>query len=291
MISPNYIIKYTDSTGGIMKLFKITSLLIISVIICSCATTSGDIVDMQTLFDPASEVKLETISFDDGELLPIYNSGSIIGFYERYDNKSYSVYSAKIYSNQKELLYSIVPTETKEGKIVIHIKNRDDQRGNIEITKKALNLLQYDYNIIVNYYNQPFNLTYSFREDMSGSRSEQYMVLRDSTPFLGYSLNKKYTYLYEKPTFTESIYSSSDSSSRPNDVSFWTVCTKVINEVNEIIVQREAQEAEQARLEAQINKIEQDSFLNNNNTNNTGGLKKWNNDGTVDNNHNPFDSF
>ncbi|MBN1798107.1 MAG: hypothetical protein JW822_06005 [Spirochaetales bacterium] len=247
-------------------------------------------------------IEIDTIAFEIKDLLGIRQKlGQEIATYQRIPNPNYTVSSAKLFTTGGKELYTLVPNVDQFG-VHIHIKNNLGRRGNIDITVKpelsGFASMTVKFTINTNFFNQPYTfhiyektvITASFSPDQK--TNGQYILYHNDNPVLAYVSmydmshpeNNKITIVADHEFVTENKY----------DLAAWCVIFILIQDVNEQLA------ADARQQNANRNFMDDDYWNNPHDTNpvNTPPpimtpppATRWNNNGTLDNNNNPFDNF
>jgi len=245
-------------------------------------------------------IEIDTIAFEVKDLLGIRQKlGQEIAKYQRIPNPNYSVYSAKVFTTGVKELYTLVPNVDQFG-MHIHIKNNPGRRGKIDITSKpemGFTSMTVKYTINTDFFGQPYTFHFYAKSVMTASFTPdqkthaQYILYYKDNPVLAYVSsfdlsnpeNNKITIVADHEFFVQNKH----------DLAAWCVIFILIQDANEQL----AEEARQRNAHGGF--MDDDSLINpynphstfDNNSQNTLPSTRWNNDGSIDYNNNPFDNF
>ncbi|MEQ6119052.1 hypothetical protein [Reichenbachiella sp. MALMAid0571] len=112
-----------------------------------------------SISDPI-EIKLDNVAFDEDSYMSILDSeNKAIAYFDRFENKSCAVKSAKLFNLDNELIYVLVPLISNQG-FEIHLKDANNVRGYIKtIAKPGGFKLIYDSDI--SYFLKPYDFEIS----------------------------------------------------------------------------------------------------------------------------------
>ena len=108
-----------------------------------------------SISDPI-EIKLDNVSFDRDSYMSIMDAdNNVIAYYDRFDNKSCAVKSARLYNLKNELIYTLVPIISFQN-LEVHFKDTSDVRGHLKTTAKVSGF-KVEYESDVSYFQKPFD--------------------------------------------------------------------------------------------------------------------------------------
>jgi hypothetical protein len=245
-------------------------------------------------------LEVDTIAFEVNDLLAIREKlGEKIAAYRRIPNPNYSVYSAKVYSDKGRELYTLVPNVDQSG-IQIHIRDRQGQRGKVEISAKpemGFGQITIRYTNSVDFFGEPFGfdfysksiMTAGFSPDVK-SRSQYVLNYRDR-PVLAFV--SSYDQSHPDGNKINIIADHEFVKTHEQELAAWCVLFVLLQDVNK-------QMASDSYRQNPGHGFGTDDAIHsptgplptpNNTWNTPPPPTQWNNNGTIDNNHNPFDSF
>jgi len=290
-----------------IRLFLLVSVL--SLLILSCMSMTMESVsssfpggnppgNAEVIIKNQDIIKIDTVAFEAKDLLGIRQmSGREIARYQRIPNPNYSVFSAKVFDAGGKELYILVPTVDQFG-VHVHIKNSIGAQGNVDLSAKpefgGFGSMTVKFTINTDFFNQPYKFHFYEKNVMTASFSpdqktnSQYILFYEGRPVLAcvsrfdlsHPENNKVNYLADREFFIN----------KEEDLAAWSVIFMLVQDVN----------AQMAAENRQRNP--QRSFMTNephetfpgsgrNNPPDVPPVRRWNNDGSLDNNYNPFDSF
>jgi hypothetical protein len=173
-----------------------------------------------------TKLNIDNVSFDEKSFMTIYvYSNDVVAYYDRFENKSYKVKSARIYNKKNKLKYTLVPLSDVSG-VTIHIKNDLNQRGKITIAPKV-DIGKVSFNITVDFFNQSYKLEKimnmnppSIEMKYNLKKADQ-VVLTSSTKIASGSQTENTGILIDK-TMLES----------PDVAACWSIILLLLNEID-----------------------------------------------------------
>jgi len=254
---------------------------------------AGDVIKNQEIID------IDIIVFDMMDMLRIhFRGGQDIAKYQRILNPNYSVYSAKVFSFDGTEKCIIVPKVDQAG-THYYFKDNQGKQASVDMTVvphlNGFGSILAKYSITTGYFKPDFVLHIFEKSVMTTGFSidiktdAQFLLYFRNTPVLAYVVHSDLS----NPK-NDSAYIVADRNfvhDNENDAAAWCVLFVLIRETN-------------AQLAAENNRHQS---RNTDPWNTTQPWitpiprtrdpledlpqRKWNNDGTPDNNHNPFDRF
>ncbi len=172
-------------------------------------------------------IHLDNVAFDEDAYMKVLDSdNTTIAYYDRFENKSTAVKSVKIFNSNKELMSVLVPLMTDRG-YEIHIKNKDGQRGYIDLTGRIKGLKAV-YDSKVDYFQQPFSFRFSTKMGIgkvSARHAVSYLdkeVMTYETKVAGFSKVEITPFLVDKTFFKD----------HQVDVANWALIIQLMKELS-----------------------------------------------------------
>jgi hypothetical protein len=235
--------------------------------------------DAEKMIENQDVIEIDTIAFETNDFLAIRQKlGAEFAKYQRIPNPNYKVYSAKVFTTGGKELYTIVPDVNQFG-IQVHLKNTSGQKGKVEITAKTkmgFASVSLEYIIKSDFFAQPYTFALSSKTDVTAGFSpemktnSQYVLYYENKPVLAYV---SFFDLSNPENNRTNIVADHDFlTGHEQELAAWCVIFILIQDVN----QQLAEDAPPASV---------------NNPGNPPQGPSFNNDGSFDNNKNPFDKF
>jgi hypothetical protein len=246
-------------------------------------------------------LEIDTIAFEVNDRLPIRQKlAEKIAEYQRIPNPNYTVLSAKVFSNRGKLLYTLVPN-TEQNSVRVYIKDRHGKKGMIEMTSKpelGFGSVTIRYSNKADFFGRPYHFDFYSKSVMTAGFSPnlksrlQYVLYYNDTPVLAYIAN--YDMSDSNNNKINVIADHEFLKGHKDEVAAWCVLFVLLQDVNKKLT-------EDSTIRNAGN-----NFMNDDSSHMPTGpdpihtpppvitpppTTHWNNNGTIDNNGNPFDNF
>jgi hypothetical protein len=299
-----WIILDNKTTEDVMK---IKSLLVMSGVffsIASCIFMKAEIVSssftdskppekIEEIVENQDIIEIDTIAFEAEDFLGIRERlGKEFATYQRFPNPNYKVLSAKLFTPDGKRIYTMVPDVDQFG-THIYIKNNKGKQGKIDINSKPKMLvagMKLEYTINTDFFQQPYIFHFHSRTEMGFpgdiKTHSQYILYYEEKPVLAYVStndmahpeNNNITIVADHDFFLQN----------KQDLATWCVIFILVQDINNQL----ASESNYYNVNNSFNNT-QNSFPANTPVPiiTPPPVTRWNNNGTIDNNNNPFDNF
>jgi hypothetical protein len=210
--------------------------------------------------------------------MTVYADNVPVALYERFENQSYEVKGAKLYSMEDELIASFVPAISTSG-YVVHIKDSQGARGLVSLVPKMSGFMQIDYDNTVDFFGKEYGLEISLKSSFTSAKY-QYIVQRAQTPVLIHTI----TLSVKDGRAVETLVDAEYLAKEPMDTAYWQMAILLLNEISSY----------ESSKNPPPKAHDSDFGPNHNNTSTNNGRNNtptYNNNGTPDYNNNPFDNF
>jgi hypothetical protein len=244
--------------------------------------------DVEKMIENQDVLEVDTIAFEEKDLLRVRQKlGAEFAKYQRIPNPNYKVRSAKLYAKNGGELFTIVPNVDQFG-IQIHIKDTSGETGKIEIHAKPnvnnFSTITIEYTIKTDFFNKPYTFHFISNMDvttkglkMDMKNRSQYVLYYEGKPVLGHIT--VFDFSNSDKNRTNIITDHNFFIEHREDLAAWCLIFILIEDVNR---QLAADNPPNTNNQLNTNNQFSDDF-------NKGPT--FNSDGSVNNNHNPFDKF
>lgn len=180
----------------------------------------------ESIIDPM-EIKLDNVAFDEESYMSILDSeNKTIAYYDRFDNKSCAVKSAKLFNLNNELIYILVPVISNQG-FEIHIKDTNNIRGHVKTVAKLAGFNLF-YESDISYFQKPFNFEIETEMGIGNVSINEYVKFNDKN-VMAYKTSVSATSGVEVTPF---IISKAFYSENKIDAANWSLILLLMSELS-----------------------------------------------------------
>ncbi len=202
------------------KIFSMIVSLSIAVLLASCMS-SGNVIDLKTKIKNQNRIKIGII-FEENELGQMKDmNGRLLAYYDRIENKNYSVAGVKVYDVDEQILYTIIPVVAASGEIQIFVKDSSGQTAELDIKPKLGG-----FDTSLDFYKAPYKFNmYMFVSFGGGKMGYSVDYKRDTV--MGFETEASFAGVKESSIVVDNSFLEMNE----NQAVLWAMCIKVLNEV------------------------------------------------------------
>lgn len=197
----------------------------ISILIMTAVSVHAKDKEKPSLEDPVT-IAIDNIAFDEDSYLQILGKDNQpIALFDRFENKSAEVKSAKVYNLQNQLVYNLVPIMTAQG-YEIHIRDTSNQRGLVKI-KAGLSGFSIKYDCQVDYFGEEYEFDIHVTNSMSKVSMRQTISYKGEL-VMSYQMSSSFA---QEPQEAAISANGSFLENKPLDTATWSLILQLINEM------------------------------------------------------------
>lgn len=191
----------------------------------SQAESSLGMKDLSEILPNGQIVEMDNVSFSEEGKMTIYQANNPISLYDRFENQSYEVKSARLYSLDEEKILTLVPI-VETPAMVLHFENAQMQRGKISLATR-LKGFSPEYIIDLDMPDPQYQL--EVNSSQSFTKLEfQYLISYHGEYVMAFHTEARMNGEIDQRALVHPDFMKNN----PKDVSFWTLAIFLLSEMS-----------------------------------------------------------